>query len=269
MDNLFQLLDVLKYGIMIVTLLGLSAALLSPFIVLNEQSLIADGLSHVSFTALAIGFFFIDEPFYIAIPIVILASIFIKWISRVSKIGGDAALGMVSSVGFSIGLIIIKFSTTQINLESLITGNLWLRKIDDVYLSLAILIMTLVLIIVKYRDLLSLTYDEEYAKFKGVKVGVLSYVLAALTGIFVVVGVRSIGVLLISSLLIFPVVTANLFAKSFKDLFLIGIPTTLGVVLVGIFGAHLINIPAGSMIVLTYMLVYFILLVIKKVLKKE
>jgi len=77
MDNILYVLDILKYGMMIVILLGLSAALLSPWIVLNEQSLIADGLSHVSFTALAIGFFFIDEQFYISSAIVIFYFIFI------------------------------------------------------------------------------------------------------------------------------------------------------------------------------------------------
>ena len=126
MDNILFTLDVLKYGIMVVVLLGITASILSPFVVLDEQSLIADGLAHVSFTALAIGMFFSNEPFYIALPIVILSSILVKWISQYSKINGDAALGMVSSVGFAIGLIVIKYSNSAIDLESLISGNLWL-----------------------------------------------------------------------------------------------------------------------------------------------
>ncbi|VEU83260.1 metal ABC transporter permease [Acholeplasma hippikon] len=256
MDNLLFTLDVLKYGIMVVILLGLTASILSPFVVLNEQSLIADGLAHVSFTALAIGMFFSNEPFFIALPIVVLASILVKWISQHSKVNGDAALGMVSSVGFAIGLIVIKYASSAIELESLISGNLWLRNLNDVLMSLILFVIALVFIIVNYRKLLSLTFDFDYSKFMKVKSNLLSYVLAAITGLFVVIGVRSIGVLLISSLLIFPVLTANLFAKSFKSLFLNGSIISSAVILVGIFSAHVLNLPAGSVIVIVYAIVF-------------
>lgn len=259
MDNILITLDVLKYGILVVLLLGLTASLLSPFVVLNEQSLIADGLAHVSFTALAIGLFFSNEPFYIAIPLVIIASILVKWISQYSKLNGDAALGVISSVGFAIGLIVIKFSNSAIDLDSLISGNLWLRQGMDVVIALIVLIIAALFIIINYRNLLSLTFDFEYSKFMKVKSDLLSYVLAAITGLFVVIGVRSIGVLLISSLLIFPVITANLFSKSFKSLFIYGTIITSIVALLGIFLAHVLNIPAGSMIVLVYALLFIVL----------
>lgn len=267
MDNILITLDVLKYGILVVILLGLTASLLSPFVVLNEQSLIADGLAHVSFTALAVGLFFSNEPFYIAIPIVVLASILVKWISQYSKLNGDAALGMVSSVGFAIGLIVIKFSNSAIDLDSLISGNLWLRQGVDVIIALVVLVIALTFIILNYRKLLSLTFDFEYSKFMKVKSDLLSYVLAAITGLFVVIGVRSIGVLLISSLLIFPVITANLFSKSFKSLFIYGSIITSIVAIVGILLAHFLNIPAGSTIVLVYALVFIILNLLTKIKK--
>ncbi len=265
MDNILLILDVLKYGIIIVFTLGLAASILSPFVVLNEQSLIADGLSHVSFTALAVGLFFFDEPFYVAIPIVVLSSVLVKWISQYAKIHGDAALGMVSSVGFAIGLIVIKFSNNFIDLESLISGNLWLRKVSDVWLSLGVLLIAGTFVLLNYRKLISLTFDFEYAKFSGIKADLLSYLFAAITGIFVVVGVRSIGVLLISSLLIFPVVTANLLSKSFKELFIYGAAITFLATLVGVILAHVLNIPAGSTIVIVYAILFVTLTVTKKI----
>lgn len=264
MDNILLTLDVLKYGILVVVILGLTASLLSPFVVLNEQSLIADGLAHVSFTALAVGLFFSNEPFYIAIPIVILSSVLVKWISQYSKLNGDAALGMVSSVGFAIGLIVIKFSKSAIDLDSLISGSLWLRQGMDVIIALIVLLISAAFIFFNYRKLLSLTFDFEYSKFMKVKSDLLSYVLAAITGLFVVIGVRSIGVLLISSLLIFPVITANLFSKSFKSLFIYGSLITTIVVLIGILLAHFLNIPAGSMIVLVYAFTFILLNLILK-----
>src|SRR5690606_41791151 len=79
MADILFILDTLKYGIAIVLLLGLKASILSPFVVLNEQSFIADGLSHVNFSALVICLFFIEDPFYIGIPVVVFTSVFIKW----------------------------------------------------------------------------------------------------------------------------------------------------------------------------------------------
>lgn len=269
MDNIISILSVLVYGIIILILLGFTASLLSPFIVLNEQSLIADGLSHVAFAAIAVGLFFSDEPIYIAIPIVILASILIKWISKVSKVGGDVSLGMVSSVGLSLGLILIKFTTTSVNLENLMTGNVWLRPVEDIYLSLGILVLVGAFILINYRKLLALTFDEDYARFMGFKVDLLGYILSALTALFVVVGIRSVGILLISSFLIFPTVIAQVYAKSFKDLLFVGVPVTIGGVGVGILLGHVLNFPTGSMIVLTFMVVYLVLILSKRLLKKE
>lgn len=265
MTDLLLIFDTLKYGIMIVLLLGLTASLLSPFVVLNEQSLIADGLSHVSFAALVVGIFFIDNPFYIAIPIVIVASIFIRWLIRYTKIHADSAIGIVSSVGFAIGLILIRYTNSSIDLESLISGNLWFRSEVDVYLTLALLGLTLLFIILSYRKLISITFDYEHAKFSGIKVDLYNYIFAALTGVFVVIGVRSIGVLLISSLLIFPVVTSNLFARRFPDLMIIGSVVSTLVISTGLMLAHIMKQPAGSIIVLLYTLVFLVLFIIKKV----
>ncbi|MBN3489942.1 metal ABC transporter permease [Acholeplasma equirhinis] len=264
MDNFLMLLDVLKNGIIICILLGLTASMLSPFIVLNEQSLIADGLSHVSFTALAIGLFFFEDPYYLAIPIAAVASILVKWISTKTKIQGDAALGMVSSFGFAIGLIVIRYSNSNIDLESLISGNLWLRTTSDVYLSLTVFLLVGIFILVFYRKMVSLTYDFGFARLTGIKANLLSYAFAVLTSLFVVVGVRSIGVLLISSLLIFPVVTSNILAKNFKSLILLGILISVVVVLFGITFAHILNVPAGSMIVISYVILFMIISLIKK-----
>ncbi len=269
MDNFILTLDILKYGIIVLILLGLTFSVLSPFVVLSEQSLIADGLSHVSFTALAVGMFFMDEPFYIAIPIVVVSSMLIKFIAQYTKIHSDAAIGIVSSVAFAIGLIVIKYSNSAIDLESLISGNLWFRDINDVLMSGVVFLITLIFIFSNYRALISLTFDYDYARFKGVKVNLISYIFAALVGIFIVVGVRSIGVLLISSLLIFPVTTANMFSKRFKDLFIYGTIVTLVVIIFGIVLAHMMNVPTGSMIVLIYFIVFIVIYLIKNLLRRN
>lgn len=268
MDQIISFIEILKYGIIILFILGLIASLLSPFIVLGEQSLVADGLSHVSFMALTVGLIFFDDPFYVALPIVVIASILIKWLINTQKIKSDAALGIVSSVSFAIGLILIKNTNSMIDLESLIAGSLWLRNSTDVWLTLGLLIVTAVFIFLNYRNLLSLTLDLEYAKFSGIKTNLLSYVFASVIALFVVIGIRSVGVLLISSFLIFPLITANVFAKDFKSTIIIGTILTTIVIFSGIIIGHFANTSTSSMIVIIYAIIYIAMFIIKK-LKKE
>ncbi len=269
MNDLILLLDILKYGIIIIILLGLTAAILSPFVILNDQSLIADGLSHVSFMAIAVGLFFSEEPFYVAAIIVVVASILIKWLSKKEGIKGDIALGMVSSLGIAMGFIVLKYSKSFVNIESLISGNLWLRQKVDVYLALFIFILSVVFVIVFYRKLLSLSFDYGYAKFKGVNRNLLDYLFSVIIGLFVVIGVRSVGILLISSLLIFPAVISNIFAKSFKDLFIYGTIITLVAVISGIIFAHILDLSAGSVIVLIYSFIFIVFHIFKGLEKKK
>jgi len=264
MTDLLLTLDILKYGIIIVILLGLTASILSPFVVLNDQSLIADGLSHVSFTALVVGIFFMDNPFYVAIPIVVVTSILIKWLIQFTKIHADSAIGIVSSFGFAVGLILIRYTNASIDLESLISGNLWFRTGSDVILTSALFVLSVIFVGFNYRKLISITFDYEHAKFSGIKADLYNYIFAALIGVFVVIGVRSIGVLLISSLLILPVVVSNLYAKKFTDLFLIGSIVSTLIIVSGLIIAHTFKQPAGSVIVILYTLTFLLLFMIKK-----
>ena len=205
-----------------------------------------------------------DNPFYIAIPIVVVASILIRWLIRYTKIHADSAIGIVSSFGFAIGLILIRYANTNMDLESLISGNLWVRSASDVYLTIILFGLSLLFVILNYRKLISITFDYEHAKFSGIKVDLYNYIFSALVGVFVVIGVRSIGVLLISSLLILPVVTSNLFAKRFPDLIFIGSIVSAFAITLGITLAHMLKLPAGSVIVIMYTAIFMILFLIKK-----
>src|SRR3989339_1618873 len=249
------MLDFLSYGfiqqaIVIGIALALSAALLSPFLVLNQQAMIADGLAHVSFAGIILGILLSGEALWIALPFVMLASILIKYLSTTKTINGDAAIGLVSSVSFAIGLIMVKKGEGfSISNESMLVGNIFTASNSDLILSLVITLLISLFILFFYRSLFLMTYDENYAKFSKVKVAILGYVLAALTSFFIVIGVRTIGTLLISALVIFPSIISSQWTKSFKNTLLLGICSSLLIVILGIFIAHPLEIPVGSTIV--------------------
>lgn len=256
------------YAFLIALIIALASAVLSPFLVLNEQALIADGLAHVSFTGLALGMILVDEPLIISIPFVIILSVIIKYLSQKKNINGDAALGIVSTVSLAIGLIIIhKSSGFNRSIEGMLVGSLWTVSSTEIIIGLIILMLIISFVSFFYKDLLLLTYDYKFAKFKGIKTNLLSYTLSILTAVLITIGVKTIGTLLISSFVIFPVLIGMQFKTGFKKTLLIGALTSIIAVLIGITSAHYLDIPAGSNIVLIYAIILVILMSFKKIIK--
>jgi zinc transport system permease protein len=258
--------DFIQYALIIGIALALSAALLSPFLVLNQQAMIADGLAHVSFAGLILGILFIEQPLYVAIPFVMLASLFIKYLSTSKTINGDAAIGLVSAISFAIGLIIIKKSSGfNISVESMLVGNIFTATKADMFLSVLIALIIISFILTSYRKLFLMTYDINYAKFSKINTNLYGYLLAGLTAFFIVIGVRTIGTLLISALVVFPSVISSQLTKSFKGTLIIGIVSSLIIVVIGIFIAHPLETPVGSTIVLLYAILLLFILLIKQI----
>jgi zinc transport system permease protein len=263
------MIEFLSYGfiqqaLIIGIALSLSAALLSPFLVLNQQAMIADGLAHVSFAGIILGILLSREPLWIAIPFVMLASLVIKYLSTTKTINGDAAIGLVSSIAFAIGLIMVKKGRGfNISIESMLVGNIFTATPTEMILSIIITVIIATFVILFYRKLFLMTYDINYAKFSKINVQLLGYVLSGLTAFFIVIGVRTIGTLLISALVVFPSVISSQLAKSFKNTLIIGVISSFIIVILGIFVAHPLEIPVGSTIVVIYAFVLLSLLITK------
>jgi zinc transport system permease protein len=268
---MFELLqyDFIINALFIGITLAISASLLSPYLVLNQQAMIADGLAHVSFAGLVLGILLSNQALYIAIPFVAIASLLIKYLATTDKMNGDAAIGLVASVSFAIGLILIKKGAGfNISVESMLVGNIFTATKADILLSTIVSIFILLFVIFFYRPLFLMTYDLNYAKFSKVKTNLLGYGLAILTAFFIVIGVRTIGTLLISALVVFPSIISSQWTKSFKMTLIFGMISSFIIVILGIFIAHPLEIPVGSTIVVIYTILLILMLVTKKVLRR-
>lgn len=264
----FLQFEFVQYAIIIALLISVSSALLSPFLVLNEQAMVADGLAHVSFTGLIIGMLFIDEPLFISIPFVIVFSLIVKYLTLKKNVNGDAALGIVSTVALAIGLIIVhKSNGFNRSIEGMLVGSLWTVTLTEIIIASIMFLLVLSFVVFNYKNLLLITYDQKYAKFRGVRFKVISYLLSALTAVLITIGVKTIGTLLISSFVIFPLLIGMQFKQSFKNTLLIGIASSILSVLFGIFIADAIDIPAGSSIVIINALMLIIAMSSRKILK--
>jgi len=231
--------------------------------------MIADGLAHVSFAGVILGIILSNEPLFIAVPFVMAASLFIKYLSTKRTINGDAAIGLVSAVSFAIGLILVKKGQGfNISIESMLVGNIFTATNTELILSIVVTCLIGAFILFNYRALLLMTYDENYAKFSKVKTVMLGYILSGLTAFFIVISVRTIGTLLISALVIFPSIISSQWTKSFKNTLFIGIVSSFVIVIAGIFIAHPLEIPVGSTIVILYAILLLIMLLIKTILRR-
>jgi len=261
--------DLFKYQFIIYAMIsglaiGITTALLSNYLVLKNQSLIGDGLAHVSFAGIIIGMLFVKEPIYVAIPIAVVASILIKALMTNRNIRGDASIGLVSSLSLAAGFIIISVgSGYNRSIEGLLVGSILTVNLTDIILSILLLIIVGVFVGLTYQRLFSITYDYEYAKFTRINVKFYDYFLAIVTAVTIVIGVQSVGILLISSLVVFPAISAHQLARSFKQAFLFSIVINIIAVFFGLYFAHLLNIPSGSSIVMLHGIIFVATLLFK------
>ena len=247
------------------SLIAITCAVLGVFLVLKKMSLIGDGLSHLSFGGIALGLFFGVFPTLIAIPVVLLGSILILKISKTAKVYGDSAIGIVSAVGISGGVILASLSKGfNVDLFGYLFGNILAISNTEVILSLIFSLLVLAFIFFFYWDLFSSTFDEEYATASGINTNFTNIILSLLTGITVVLSVKVVGVMLVSALLIIPAVTALQFGKSFKVSLVISAFLSLVSVLFGILLSFQLDIPTGATIVMINVIFFVITLILRK-----
>lgn len=244
---------------------GITCAVLGMFLVLRKMSLIGDGLSHISFGAIALGLFLGIYPFYVAIPVVMAGSLIILTIADKAKVYGDAAIGIVSVVGISAGVILSSLSNGfNTDLYSYLFGNILAISETEVVLSVILSGIVMTVLYYYYWDLFSATFDEEYARTTGVRTGYINAVITLLTAITVVLSVKVVGVMLVSALLIIPSVTALQVARNFRTAMVIAAMVSLISVISGITVSYILDLPAGATVVMVSALLFGLALVYRK-----
>ena len=221
--------EMLSYPFMVRALFGgmlvsLCASLLGVSLVLKRYSMIGDGLSHVSFGALSIALAMGWSPLKVSIPVVVLAAFFLLRITENSRIKSDAAIAMISASSLAIGIIVTSLTTGMTtDVSSYMFGSILAMTKEDVALSAVLCIIVLGLFVLCYNQVFAVTFDENFAKATGVNVGAYNMLISVLTAVTIVLGMRMMGAMLISSLVIFPCLTSMRVFKSFTSLSLIHI----------------------------------------------
>ena len=233
------------------SLVALCSALLGVSLVLKRYSMIGDGLSHVGFGAMAIAAAMNAAPLTVAIPVVIVAAILLLRISGNAKIKGDAAIALISTTSLAVGVMVISLTTgMNTDVYNYMFGSILAMSAEDVKLSLVLSVCVLILFIVFYHKIFAITFDETFAHATGVKAGVYNTLIAVLTAVTIVLGMRMMGALLISSLIIFPALTSMRVCRTFKSVIINAAVISVVCLIAGVTLSYVAATPAGASVVL-------------------
>ena len=231
-------------------LVSLCCALLGVSLVLKRYSMIGDGLSHVSFGALAVAVALGFTPLYFSIPVVILAAFFLLRMASHPRWNSDAAIAVMSASALALGIIVISLTTGMTtDVDNYMFGSVLAMTKTDVLLSAGLSIAVLALFILFYHKLFAVTFDENFSAATGVRVSRYNTLLAILTALTIVLGMRMMGAMLISSLVIFPALTAMRLFKSFRGVVICSGITAVVCFCAGLTVSFVCSTPVGASVV--------------------
>lgn len=240
-------------------LISFCIAILGVNLVLKRYSMIGDTLSHIGFSSFSVSCAMNWAPFFVSMPVVVVAAIFLLVLNKRSRMKGDAVLALFSNSFLAIGIIIIS-ATTGMNTDVLtyMFGSILTLNYLDLALCFVFSFLTMVIFIFLYNKIFALTFDEDFAKAVGVKVTLYNLIIAVITALTIVVSMKMVGALLISSMIIFPVLTSNLVFNSYKKVVIFSAIISIFCFIVGFFVAYFLSLPTGACIVIFNLIVFFI-----------
>ncbi len=255
--------DIMTRALVVGTLVSLCASLLGVTLVLKRYSMIGDGLSHVGFGALAIATVLNvgNASMAVSLPIVMLAAFVLMWLTEKRRMQGDAAIAVLSTGAIAIGTLLFRFSDNQYQdiCNSLFgTASMALLSDADMWITVGVSVAVLLLFILFYTRIFSVTFDTNFAKATGVHVGVYSMMLAALTAVTVVIGMKMVGAIMVSGLIIFPALSAMRVAKQFRTVMITSAALSLVCFFAGFFLSLLMEAQPGPAIIAVHVLAFLI-----------
>ena len=230
--------------------MSLCASLLGVSLVLKRYSMIGDGLSHVGFGAIAVATAFNWAPMEFTIPVVIIAAFLLLRLSENSSIKGDSAIAIISTGALAFGILVASMTTgMNTDINSYLFGSILAMTLNDVLLSVVLSAVVIVLFVLFYNKIFAVTFDETFSNATGIRANVYNMLIAILTAITIVLGMRMMGALLISSLIIFPALTSMRVCKHFKTVVIVSAVISIICFLLGLIISYFFSTPTGATVV--------------------
>lgn len=243
-------------------LISLCSALLGVSLVLKKFSMIGDGLSHVGFGAMAVALAANLAPLAVALPVVIISAFLLIRMNEKAKIKGDTAIALLSTGALAVGVMVTSMTTgMNVDIYNYMFGSILTMKESDVVISAVLAVIIIALFIIFYDEIFAVTFDESFAKATGTKVSLYNMLIASLTAVTIVIGMRMMGALLISSLIIFPSVTSMRVSKSYRKVIIMSCLVSVFCFISGLVFSVKYEAPTGASVVVIniFVLLFFTL----------
>lgn len=268
-------LDFLRNTFFTGILIGIIAPLLGSFIVVRRLSLLADALSHVTLAGIAFGLLIekrfaipLITPFYGGLGFSVIGSLLIEKLRSVYKAYQELGIPIILSGGVGLSVIFISLANGFNNdLFNYLFGSVSAVGQNDLYTILVIAVLVFAIILIFYKELVALSFDEEHATVSGIHAKRIHFLFIILTALVIAASIRIVGVLLVSALMTLPVASAMRLAKGFKQMVVISIILGEIAVIGGLISGYYFNIPPGGTIVVISIFILLIILSLNKILE--
>ena len=257
-ERLIQALEFpfVRYALIVGVLIALCASLLGVTLVLKRFSFIGDGLSHVAFGAMAVAAVLqVSDSLPLIMAVTVLAAVLLLRTGQNSKIRGDAAVAMLSVGALAIGYLLLHIFPVLSNISGDVCGTLFgsasilTLRAAEVWFCLAFSALVLALFILFYNRLFAITFDEDFARATGTRVGLYNLLLAVLIAVVIVLAMNLVGSLLISALIVFPALSAMRLFSTFRAVTIFSAVLSVLCAVVGLLVAILAGTPVGPTVV--------------------
>lgn len=252
-------------GFVVGLMVAVMSSVLGHFLVLKRMSLISDGLAHVAYFSVAVSITFFSQSLIFNLVVATLASLVIHGLIRANKGYSDAIIGGIATTAIALGTIVIHLNPNQnVRIEQFLFGSLLLLRQIDVWMIVFIAMLVITFVTLFFHELMTLTFDQDFAQVNKLQPQWLQTGLAILTSWLVIIGIRATGSLLISSFLIFPTLISMNIKQGFRFSFVVGMVVSLLNFIIGYSLSIWFDLPTGSMVVLVYACFWLLSLVFGK-----
>ncbi|HIH87974.1 TPA: metal ABC transporter permease [Candidatus Bathyarchaeota archaeon] len=248
-----------QYALLGGSVAALVCALIGLFVILRKESMIGDGVAHISFGGIALGLFLGVNPLITALIVAVLSVLAIGYMRRHGLAQSDSAIAVMLAIGFSTGLILISLAGGfNVDLFSYLFGSILTISTTDLLIITGLGLVSIVVVGVFYKELLSITFDEEASRLMGVPVDLLSNILNILVAVTIVLSIKVVGMVLVAALLVIPGLTALQLGMKFRDTALAAILFGVVSVVIGVFASAVFNVATSGVIVFTLVAVFLV-----------
>ena len=249
------IIEPMQYGFMqrallVSALAATACGVVGTFVVLRGMAFLGDAIAHSALTGLAVAFLFGANIFLGALVWAVPASLGISLVSRRAGVRLDAVIGVLFAGGFALGIILMNMSDNYSgDLLSILFGNVLGASWNDV-LAVGLLAGGVVLVVrLLYKELVFTTYDSAVAQASGVPVRFLEYLLPLLVALTTVAALKTVGNVMVMSLLVVPAVTGSLLARRLAGMMFATVVVALAAIVIGLYLSFHLNLPTGPAIV--------------------